>query len=45
MVASRSAKKVTLSTTSKDGGKLELSYGSAAEADAVMEAARKFLER
>nr|WP_157527999.1 hypothetical protein [Kibdelosporangium sp. MJ126-NF4] len=43
LIANRNAKKVTLKLTSKDGGKLELSCGSADEAETAMQAARKFL--
>ncbi|ONI70631.1 hypothetical protein ALI144C_49340 [Actinosynnema sp. ALI-1.44] len=43
LIATRNAKKVTLKLTSKDGGKLELSVGSAEDAEAALDAARKFL--
>ncbi|RSM83835.1 hypothetical protein DMH04_21955 [Kibdelosporangium aridum] len=43
LIASRNAKKVTLKLTAQDGRKLELTCGSAEEAEAAMDAARKFL--
>lgn len=43
LIASRNAKKVMLKLTAQDGRKLELTCGSAEEADAAMDAARKFL--